>query len=226
MDLSRIEGTFKAPDDIMSIIGCGAIGSQLALQLVKLGCEKFRLYDFDTVEAHNFVNQAFRADQVGILKAQALAQLIKEINPHAKVECFTSEPETLLKQEETLEGYVFLGPDKASVRTHILKSNKTNPSILGWFDCRTELFAVQLFARPHTADGVKALLETLDFTDEEAEAAIPRSESGCHAKQASGITSATGAAVMAKLFVDFIKSKNIRTFTRVDLDNFDIESYS
>lgn len=227
MDLTRIEGTFTAPDDIITIIGCGAIGSQLAIQLAKLGCEQFKLYDCDIVEAHNLVNQAFKATQIGTPKTEALAELLHEINRHIKIDCiYNEDPEQLLNAEKCLEGYVFLCPDKVSVRTTILKNNKTNLNILGWFDCRTELFAVQLFVRTHTAEGVKTLLDTLDFTDAEAEASIPRSQSGCHAKQASGITSAIGAATLAKLFQDFVKHNKIKTFTRVDLENFNIESYS
>lgn len=223
MDLSRIEGTFKAPDEIMTIIGCGAIGSQVALQLVKLGCEKFKLYDIDTVDAHNFVNQAYRFEQLGDPKVIALMKLITEINPHAQVEIFCEEIDKILKAEESLEGYVFLCPDKVSVRKHCLTKNKTNPAILGWFDCRTELWAVQCFHIQHTSEEIKTLLDTLDFTDEEAEANIPRAQSGCHAKQASGITSAIGAATIAKLFVEFVKNRKVTPFIRVDIDNFCIE---
>lgn len=227
MDLSRIEGTFTAPDEMMSIIGCGAIGSQVAIQLAKLGCTKFTLYDFDIVEPHNFVNQAFTIQQIGISKVSALRELLLQINPDAEIEIPSEclDKEKLLKREERLEGYIFLGTDTPSSRTHILKSNKTNPAILGWFDCRTELFAVQVFARRHTSEDINSLLTTLDFTDAEAEASLPRTESGCRSKQASGITSAIGAATMAKLFIDYIKNNIIRTFTRVDIDNFDIESY-
>ncbi len=222
MDLQRIEGTFKAPKDPVSIIGCGAIGSQTALQLVKLGCENFILYDFDKVEPHNFVNQAFRMEQIGMLKTEATKQLIQEINNHAKV---TTYSEDLLKKEEKLEGYIFMGPDTVSARKHCLTKNKTNPKILGWFDCRTEMFAIQAFSAKHTAAEISELLETLNFTDEEAEAAIPRAESGCHAKQASGVTSAIGGAALGKLFIEFVKEKTTRKFSRIDLDNWFIESY-
>jgi len=223
MDLQRIEGIFTAPDEIMTIIGCGAIGSQVAVQLTKLGCEKFKLYDIDEVEAHNFVNQAYRVDQIGMNKVDALSQLIKEINPKAEIETFHGTVEEIHKLEENLEGYVFLGPDKVSVRKHCLTKNKTNMSVLGWFDCRTELWAIQAFCIPHTAEGIKMLLDTLDFTDEEAEKNIPRATSGCHSKLASGITSALGALTVAKLFVDFVKTKKNRFFTRIDVENYVID---
>ena len=223
MDLTRIEATFKAPsDEMVSIVGCGAIGSQVAIQLAKLGMSRFTLYDHDVVEAHNFVNQAFNIDHIAMHKTQALAALIRSINPEAEI---TTYEEELLKEEEQLEGFVFLATDNPSSRRHCLEKNMTNRAVLGWFDCRTELWAVQVFSRAHTSEGVKSLLDTLDFTDEEAEKNLPRAASGCHAKQASGITSAIGAATMAKLFVDFVKDKTIRTFTRVDLGNFDLESY-
>jgi len=225
MDLSRIEGTFTAPDEVISIVGCGAIGSQVALQLTKLGCTKFHLYDLDQVDSHNLVNQAYRAEQVGQTKVDALKALIHELNEKAEVKTFHGESEELLKLEERLEGYVFLCPDKVSVRKHCLTKNRTSPAVLGWFDCRTELWAVQVFGRKHTAEDIKSLLDTLDFTDEEAEASIPRASSGCHSKQASGITSALGALTMAKLFVDFVKTNAIKIFTRIDVENFNIDSF-
>ena len=36
-------------DKIFHILGCGAIGSAAAMQLVRMGAEEFLLYDFDRV---------------------------------------------------------------------------------------------------------------------------------------------------------------------------------
>ena len=35
------------------ILGCGAIGSSTAIQLARMGSEKFHLYDYDKVEEPN-----------------------------------------------------------------------------------------------------------------------------------------------------------------------------
>ena len=47
------------------IIGCGAVGSTLAENLVRLGLTRFTLWDFDQVESKNIVNQMFFSDQIG-----------------------------------------------------------------------------------------------------------------------------------------------------------------
>lgn len=224
IDLTRISGTFESPEDNVNIVGCGAIGSYLALQLVKLGVTNFTLFDFDKVESHNISNQAYRHNQIGKLKTEALEELILEINPRAKVTLF-DEKEEMLRKEEMLKGFVFLATDSPSSRKHILKTNKANPQIKGWFDCRTELFAVQLFMAKHNSEGVNRLINTLDFTDEEAEANIARAGSGCNSKQSCGVTSTLGALAIAKLFIDFVKEGKVKTFSRIDMDNFFIESY-
>lgn len=227
MDLTRIEGTFTCPRENFNIIGCGAVGSHLAIQLVKIGANKFTLFDFDKVEAHNLANQAFTLDQLEKNKARATAELIHAINPSAEITIYGADfdKDTILKEQTTLQGYVFLTSDTPSSRTHILKTNKINPAVLGWFDCRTELFAVQLYAQPHTAKGINELINTLDFTDEQSEANIPRAESGCHSKQAPGLTSTLGAVALTKIFIDAIKTKTFRSLTRIDLDNYIIESF-
>ena len=68
MDLSKSYEFFK-PDMLESrvhIIGCGAIGSTVAENLVRFGITKITLYDFDTVEAHNIANQMFRHTDIGL----------------------------------------------------------------------------------------------------------------------------------------------------------------
>jgi molybdopterin/thiamine biosynthesis adenylyltransferase len=61
----------------VDIIGCGATGSRIALDLAKLGVENIHVWDFDKVEEHNVANQVFGNSDVGELKVEALAALIK-----------------------------------------------------------------------------------------------------------------------------------------------------
>ena len=49
-----------------------------------MGVRKFRLYDFDVVEAHNLSSQAYRLQDVGKPKVSALGNMmLLEINPSA-----------------------------------------------------------------------------------------------------------------------------------------------
>src|SRR6056297_1732350 len=61
----------------IDIIGCGATGSRIALELAKLGVSNLHLWDFDKVESHNLANQAFELSHVGEKKVNALAEIIQ-----------------------------------------------------------------------------------------------------------------------------------------------------
>jgi len=68
-------------------VGCG-LSSQVALLATRTGFSNFILIDGDKVEAHNLNRQSFRYKHLGQNKAQALASMIKDINPKAKVEFY------------------------------------------------------------------------------------------------------------------------------------------
>lgn len=56
------------------IVGAGALGSQVALQLFKLGIRNISIVDFDVVEAHNLPNQlVYGYRDIGKFKAETLA---------------------------------------------------------------------------------------------------------------------------------------------------------
>lgn len=50
------------------LVGCGAVGSHIAMQLVAMGCENLTVVDFDRVEEHNLANQIFDVSDVGHAK--------------------------------------------------------------------------------------------------------------------------------------------------------------
>ncbi len=62
------------------IIGCGALGNSLALNLAYLGFGKIDFLDMDNVEVHNLSRQLLLYDGVGSRKADILSQRVKEIN--------------------------------------------------------------------------------------------------------------------------------------------------
>ena len=71
MDLSKSYDFFQ-PDKVaqrVHIIGCGSVGSTIAENLARCGVTKFTLWDFDSVEAHNIVNQMFTQEDVGKKKS-------------------------------------------------------------------------------------------------------------------------------------------------------------
>ena len=58
------------------VVGCGAIGANLAETLARMGLPQMRLIDFDRVEPRNLSTQPFWRSDVGQLKARALARLL------------------------------------------------------------------------------------------------------------------------------------------------------
>lgn len=79
-DIQRHQKFFK-PENIgdkkIAIVGCGAIGSYLAIELAALGMgNQLALYDFDNVETHNIPNQYFGVEDVGKSKTEAIAEAI------------------------------------------------------------------------------------------------------------------------------------------------------
>jgi molybdopterin/thiamine biosynthesis adenylyltransferase len=71
----------------IDIIGAGATGSKVAMELAKLGVTNLHIWDFDIVEDHNVANQVYGLCDVGKLKVEALKERIKrdtgvDINIH------------------------------------------------------------------------------------------------------------------------------------------------
>jgi molybdopterin/thiamine biosynthesis adenylyltransferase len=69
------------------LLGCG-LGSQIALLATRTGFENFILIDGDTVDVNNLNRQSFRRRHLDKNKAEALASMIKDINPQAKIDCY------------------------------------------------------------------------------------------------------------------------------------------
>ena len=81
-----LTGYFK-PDELeriesarIFIAGCGGLGSNIAHMLTRIGFCRFTLLDFDVVEYKNLNRQFFFPDQIGMKKAEALAQNIMRLN--------------------------------------------------------------------------------------------------------------------------------------------------
>jgi sulfur carrier protein ThiS adenylyltransferase len=70
----------------IAIAGCGGLGSNAAVALARIGIGTLILVDFDRVELSNLNRQYFFRDQIGQLKANALAENIKRIDPEVKLQ--------------------------------------------------------------------------------------------------------------------------------------------
>ncbi len=68
-----------------TVIGVGAIGRQVALQLTAMGIPWLQLIDFDTVEESNIASQGYLENDLGRPKVQATADQCQQINHQLEV---------------------------------------------------------------------------------------------------------------------------------------------
>jgi len=69
-----------------TVIGVGAIGRQVAMQLAAIGTPRLQLIDFDHVDLTNVTTQGYLAADVGQPKVQATAAALAGIDPLIAVE--------------------------------------------------------------------------------------------------------------------------------------------
>jgi sulfur carrier protein ThiS adenylyltransferase len=67
------------------VVGVGAIGRQVALQLAAVGVPRLTLYDDDRVGPENLACQGYFAEEVGQRKVLATAELCRRLHPVARV---------------------------------------------------------------------------------------------------------------------------------------------
>tara|TARA_R100000458_G_scaffold53005_1_gene54917 strand:+ start:33 stop:704 length:672 start_codon:yes stop_codon:yes gene_type:complete len=72
------------------ILGCGAIGSAAATQLVRMGANNLVLYDMDTVGTENIGVSQYTREDLNKLKVEALREQLKKINPDCAVNTFNN----------------------------------------------------------------------------------------------------------------------------------------
>ena len=70
----------------VGVAGAGGLGSNAVLMLARSGVEHFLLIDDDVVDASNLNRQQFWPRHLGRPKVEALAELVRELNPDARVE--------------------------------------------------------------------------------------------------------------------------------------------
>jgi molybdopterin-synthase adenylyltransferase len=101
-----------------TVIGLGAIGRQVALQLAAIGVQRLQLIDFDQVEMTNVTTQGyFRAD-VGQPKVAAVRNTIAAIDPAIDVELIADR----FRPKQTLGEAIFCCVDTIASRALIWRS--------------------------------------------------------------------------------------------------------
>ena len=143
-------------NETVFIIGAGATGSFTALTLAKMGMKNITVYDDDFVENHNLPNQLFPIRMLGMNKALAVKELVKD---------FTDVDITAIPEKykgEELSGVVISALDSMIGRKLIYKQCKDNLRVRVLIDPRTgaEMFRL-LTLNPNLYDKCEKYKETL-----------------------------------------------------------------
>lgn len=134
MSLPQTDERFSRQHDIVpadrmagckaTVIGVGAIGRQVALQLSAMGIPWLQLIDFDKVEWSNLASQGYLEGNMGQLKVNATLELCWKINATSQIQAV---PERFRRSME-IGNVVFCCVDKINVRRLIWESVKDKVS--------------------------------------------------------------------------------------------------
>ncbi len=101
-----------------TVIGVGAIGRQVALQLAAIGTPRIQLVDFDTVELTNITTQGYRTQDLGSPKVVATVQSIRELDDSIQVETIPDR----FRPSVNIGEAIFCCVDSISARAAIWRS--------------------------------------------------------------------------------------------------------
>jgi len=103
-----------------TVIGVGAIGRAVALQLAAIGLPKLQVIDFDVVEPTNITTQGYRWSDCGQLKVEALEAALQNQIPEVTVETVADR----FRAHQPVGEVVFCCVDSISVRATIWRAVK------------------------------------------------------------------------------------------------------
>ena len=147
----------------VAIIGVGAIGSQLAEMLAKLGVQRFTLIDFDEVDTINLGVQGFYECEVGLPKVIAVHDRLRSISSQVEAGSKNQSygPELIPPQ-----AVVFSCVDSIKTRRQIFRHYcERDWSVL--FDGRMAAESLQVFCVERDPQSMEAYQPTL-FPSHEA----------------------------------------------------------
>lgn len=110
-------------DAKVAVIGVGAVGRQVALQLGAMGIGQIELVDFDKIENHNICNQGWNVRDVGRFKVAQVRRAIEALSPRTECVDVSQRVEEVF-MDSNLEGMdaVFCCVDSMETRKKIVET--------------------------------------------------------------------------------------------------------
>ncbi|MBW2993651.1 ThiF family adenylyltransferase, partial [Candidatus Woesearchaeota archaeon] len=112
------------------MVGAGALGNFAGLDLVLNNIGTLMIADFDTVESTNLNRQIWFYDSVGRLKAEALVEKLKKVNPNVKFDYSRSKV--------TPESEFFFKENKIDLMIDTVDNNSTR-ALLNYFAVKYQI---------------------------------------------------------------------------------------
>ncbi len=161
----QIEGQEKLLNSKVVLIGCGALGSNIANNLVRAGIGYLRVVDRDIVELNNLQRQnLFEESDIGSSKAGTIAERLRKINSEVKIESIADDVnneniEKIIKNMDV----VLDGTDNMLVRFLINDAcvKHDTPWIYGG---AIETYGITMNIIPHKTPCFRCLIQNLPET--------------------------------------------------------------
>ena len=166
----------------IAVVGVGAIGRQVALQLAAVGAQNLNLVDHDIVEESNIASQGYWEDDLGELKVIATANACHRINSNMMIRAFDNR----FRNRQALGDVIFCCVDSIKTRKRIWESRQAQRSF--FVDGRMAAEVIRVIAIDMASEEDCAYYPTTLFAADEAY------EASCTAK--STIYCANMAAAM------------------------------
>ena len=157
----------------VTVIGVGAIGRQLALQLASVGVRSLTLVDFDMVDQSNITTQGYLFEDLGQSKVAACQKAITPIDPSITVEVIHDR----FRPRLAIGAALFCCVDSISARSAIWRSVSDRCDF--WSDGRMLGEVIRVLAAADTA--ARQYYTTTLFAQREAQAGACTSRSTIYA---------------------------------------------
>lgn len=124
----------KMQQAAVAIAGLGGLGSNIAVMLARSGVGRLKLVDFDRVDLSNLNRQAYHIRHLGRKKTEALAELLREINPYINLETsdckVTEENAATFFREYPYVCEAFDNPDAKAMLAEQILANTTQTCLI------------------------------------------------------------------------------------------------
>lgn len=131
----------------VSILGCGGLGSNIAMTLARSGIGELYLYDFDIVEYSNLNRQNFSLDELGGKKSDLTKKKIEATLPY--VRCHS---QNIYLDKKTMDSIV----DRTDIFIEAFDNKESKTMLFDYFVGRKDKYLI-------TGNGVSGLGELSDI---------------------------------------------------------------